>query len=502
MSRHLLIRADANTQIGTGHVMRCLALAQAWQDEGGTATLVARELPEGLQRILRSEQLEIITSPSLSETEDANNLVTLAKNLGSECVVVDGYSFGIVHQKALRNAGIRQLFIDDYGHAKEYVADFVLNQNLTADEAFYRNRDARTSLLLGTRYTLLRREFRRLRGWKRDFAETPTSILLTMGGADPDNITLASLQTLDKLRRTDLLVRVIVGASNSHRAALQDFRPEFLREIEILTTAAMPEMMQRSDLAISATGTTCLELMYMGLPFVGVAISDNQRPIAMELSKRGLADTVDCSNAEFTEVLRKSLERLLGSRSERISLGMRGQGIVDGGGATRIAELLSGSGLALECAAETDCKLIWKWANDPETRSASFESAIIPWEEHVRWYQSKLHDGNSRLWICRDGNNIAVGQVRFAIDGPNATISITLDPAHRGKGLGTVLIEAACRKLFNEEPVLRIHAFIKPANSGSVRAFERAGFMSENPTTIKGQPSLHYLLERREWTTA
>jgi RimJ/RimL family protein N-acetyltransferase len=85
--------------------------------------------------------------------------------------------------------------------------------------------------------------------------------------------------------------------------------------------------------------------------------------------------------------------------------------------------------------------------------------------------------------------------VRFDIEGREATISISLDPAQRGKSLGTLLIWAACRKLVRESNVERIIAFIKPDNVASVRAFEKAGFVKAGETTIHGQRALRFEFE-------
>lgn len=496
MARHLLIRADANTQIGTGHVMRCLALAQAWQDQGGTATLVARELPEGLQRILRSEQLEIITSPSFSETEDANNLVALAKDLASECVVVDGYSFRIVHQRALRDAGIRHLFIDDYGHASEYVADFVLNQNISAEESLYRNRAPQTRLLLGTKYALLRREFRQFAVWQREIAPIATNILVTMGGADEGNISGRVLRALRRVANTDTKVRVIAGPANHHRAALEAMQDDS-PEVEILVSPNMPEVMKWADIAVSAAGSTCWELMFMGLPFLAVAVAENQLKVASRLRDSAIADVFSSAEDMEQEELGARLKELIANSRERIRRSELGRRLVDGCGAMRIINRLRGCDLDLTAATESDCRLVWQWANEPSTRAASFQSNIISWDEHVAWFNAQLHNSNSRLWIARNRAGKPIGQVRFLLDGKDATISIGIDAQERGHGYGQELITLGSDKIARETNVNKVHAYIKPENKASVEAFKKAGFAETVPTSIKGQTALHFVLEIR-----
>ncbi|MGH9649837.1 MAG: hypothetical protein ACRD3I_05135, partial [Terriglobales bacterium] len=164
----LLIRADADLRMGTGHVMRCLALAQAWQDVAGQAEfLTTSDTPDILSR-LRAEGMQVTpaTLPAGSAA-DAAHTASRAREIGASWVVVDGYQFDAAYQQALKSAGLKVLWVDDYGHAPPYCADLVLNQNLCAEESFYLSREASTRLLLGACYALLRREFQSWRDWRR-----------------------------------------------------------------------------------------------------------------------------------------------------------------------------------------------------------------------------------------------------------------------------------------------------------------------------------------------
>ncbi len=132
----LLVRADANPVIGTGHIMRCLALAQAWQDQGGSVTFACAEgLPESLHQRLSSESMSVrLLQVNPGSEADARAVIELARQVQTSVVVVDGYHFGADYQRWLKDAGLRLLFIDDNGHAEHYYADWVLNQNIHASE--------------------------------------------------------------------------------------------------------------------------------------------------------------------------------------------------------------------------------------------------------------------------------------------------------------------------------------------------------------------------------
>ncbi|MFZ2879537.1 MAG: UDP-2,4-diacetamido-2,4,6-trideoxy-beta-L-altropyranose hydrolase, partial [Phototrophicaceae bacterium] len=218
----LLIRADASTEIGTGHVMRCLALAQAWQDKGGGVTYCCATLPQTLHTRLVTEQITVRRLDAMAgSANDAESVIALAREIGAEAVVVDGYVFGSEYQKLIKNAGLRLLFIDDYGHAEHYYADFVLNQNAHADTITYVNRESNTQLLLGTRYALLRREFWPWRGRKRPTVPQANKLLVTMGGSDPDNITMRLLDKLTSILDDKAVhIKTVVGGSNPHLDSL------------------------------------------------------------------------------------------------------------------------------------------------------------------------------------------------------------------------------------------------------------------------------------------
>ena len=224
----LFIRADATTDIGTGHVMRCLALAQAWQDQGGEVFFISHCESEALRQRLVDERMNFI---SISKPHpDPSDLDQTLKELSAMShetsanywLVIDGYHFDAVYQKTIKDAGYKILWIDDYGHAAHYYADLVLNQNISADETLYENREPYTRLLLGTRYALLRREFKKWQDWQREIPDTAQKVLVTMGGGDPDNVTMKVVQALKQINIKGLKAKIIVGPANHNLYVLKE----------------------------------------------------------------------------------------------------------------------------------------------------------------------------------------------------------------------------------------------------------------------------------------
>src|ERR1051326_8299174 len=205
----LLVRADAGERMGTGHVMRCLALAQAWHDSGGNTTfLAAGHLTTLSARLNQAGKVERLDAEAGSDA-DALETCSRARRLGKSWIVLDGYHFSGGFQRRIKEDGLRLLALDDYGHAEHYWADLVLNQNLYARAETYRNREPHTELLLGTEFALLRHEFSKWRGWRRVVPECASKILVTLGGSDPDNVTLRVIQALALLAIEPLQVAVV-----------------------------------------------------------------------------------------------------------------------------------------------------------------------------------------------------------------------------------------------------------------------------------------------------
>ncbi len=219
----LLIRADASTAIGTGHVMRCLALAQTWQDLGGKAAFAMAQSTPAIQKRLTVESCDVWpVSCCAGSIDDVRQTTALAEKQKCEWVVIDGYQFKAEYQRGLKSAGFKILFLDDWGHSEHYLADAVLNQNASAASMLYSGRERYTRLLLGPRYALLRREFNAWRGWKRAIGPTCNRALVMMGGGDAGNVTGTVLEALSLLAMPELETTVVVGGSNPHVGELQD----------------------------------------------------------------------------------------------------------------------------------------------------------------------------------------------------------------------------------------------------------------------------------------
>jgi len=494
----LVIRADASIAIGTGHVMRCLALAQAWQDAGGSVVFASIDLSSSLAQRLRSERFEIVKlDGSPGSAQDASQIEEFSRPHHADWVVVDGYQFDAEYQRKLKDAGLKLLFIDDNGHATHYLADLVLNQNAHASQELYQSRASQTRLLLGPRFTLLQREFRPWRHWKREIVSVPRKVLVTMGGSDPGNVTAMVIRSLQLASIESLEAKVVVGAGNPHIESLERVTNQSETNVSLLKNVTnMPELMAWADVAVSGAGSTCWEMCLLGLPAILIDLAENQRAVAKELDRGGVAIHLGSVGDVIPEKIASKLRWLLSSVETRTALCVRARELVDGKGAERVVSAMRGEMLRLRRVEESDCRLLWEWANDPVVRAASFSSEYIPWEHHQDWFCAKLADPNAVLFLAANPDNVSIGQVRYQLDGLSAQLSVSLAPEFRGKGYGNRIVAMATEELFRTTNVTTIDAYVKPANEASLQMFRRAGFKQEDSRVIHGQPAVHFILQK------
>ncbi|HVR30115.1 MAG TPA: UDP-2,4-diacetamido-2,4,6-trideoxy-beta-L-altropyranose hydrolase [Thermoanaerobaculia bacterium] len=486
----VLFRADANPTIGAGHALRSLALAQAWRNLGGDAALATAELPQPIAERWVADGVSVERLEATpGSADDRAATVALAAARGASWAVLDGYRFGNGFTTTLQRAGVRVLRIDDIGRSA-VADDAILNPNLHADLALYPRRRAGTRFFLGTRYALLRREFARPVVARR--AQHAERLLVTFGGSDPMGLTLPAVRAVAAAARPGLSLRVVVGGATRADEALRRQIEEAHGNCEVVDSAPdMAVQMDWADASISAAGATTWELLNRGVPSLLIPVADNQRPTAVELQRRGAALIAMPEDALEPERLAPALVALLEDAELRRRLAAGGPALVDGGGAARVARALAPAPLVVRRAAERDARPLWRWANDTESRRASFEPEPIPWRTHLRWLEARLADPRCTLLVAEGEGAEPVGTVRFEPADGRAVISVNVAPEVRGRGLGPALICAGLAALADTpQPPEAVDAYIRPDNPRSLAAFAQAGFELTGETVKKGPRAL------------
>jgi UDP-2,4-diacetamido-2,4,6-trideoxy-beta-L-altropyranose hydrolase len=349
----LLVRADATARIGSGHFMRCLALVEQWLATGGVATFLSNCDSELLRRRSELAGARFVPLPKpYPSPDDCVMTLALAEQFERDpaigkrpCVVLDGYHFTESYQQAIRGAGCKLMVIDDCAQLRHYHADLLLNQNIGSEDLTYRC-DPNAKLLLGTRYVLLRPEFRRWQHFERTTRAVARKILVTMGGSDYDNLTAGVIDAVRSIDLFDLEVVVVAGSNNPHYPALRAQALELSRErhesnrgfslrVE-QNVSEMSELMAWADLAISGGGSTCWELMFLQLPFLVVSKAALEEPLVAELHRRGIAISLGNHSQITPERIVRALVELIPNARRREELAKAGRRLVDGDGARRV----------------------------------------------------------------------------------------------------------------------------------------------------------------------
>ena len=362
----IAFRADASTEIGTGHVMRCLTLAERLRTAGHYSYFICRDRPGNMAGVIERYNFHVHMLPTpatrvtgssgegkspyaawlgvrweVDARDTVGALQKLAPNI--DWLVVDHYAIDSHWEASLRPFATGIMVVDDLDD-RRHDCDLLLDQNLSRNpQQRYQGKVAKDCrLLLGPRYALLRDEFNdaRARPAKRD--GSVSRILVFFGGADPGNITDKALQAVQTLRRSDIFVDVIIGTSNPHREVLE-------RKwccIENVTchfqVTNMAELMYKADLALGGGGTTTWERCAMSLPTLVVSLAWNQRAVTEAVAATGAVTYLGTAEEVTAERISDALVRACSSPEKLLEQGRISERLVDGLGTERvIAEMIN-----------------------------------------------------------------------------------------------------------------------------------------------------------------
>jgi len=489
----IAFRTDASDTIGTGHLIRCLTLADALAAAGHECRFALRDHPGCPAGLIgaRGFTLSLLTAPEgehdgdlahaawLGAPQAADAAETLAAiGPGWDWIVADHYGLDWRWEGAMRAAAARVLAIDDLAD-RRHDCDLLLDQNLQRSPDRYEGLvPAGAIVLLGPRFALLRREFAGL--GDRLAARPPvrgSRILIYFGGIDPDGATLTALEGVVRANR-GLAVDVVAGPRNPHLVAI---RRECAGRGDVVLhegDADMSALMAGAALAIGGAGATAWERCCLSLPTILITIAANQRPGAEALAALPAALWIGDAGDVSAQTVADAIETLVDQAPRHAALAAAGRSICDGHGTARVVAEISARSLDLRPAGSADCDPLLAWRNHPDTRRYFHDPGEVSLDEHRAWFAQTCADPDRRLWIG-ESKGAPVGVIRFDRADTSALVSIYLVPGHSGRGLGTALIVAGCRAARGEWPGLRaIDAEALPANEASTRAFAKAGFAS------------------------
>ena len=294
---NIVFRVDSSAQIGAGHVMRCITLANELKQKGYSVVFICGDLIGNLISIIKfpvfrlpkninfhSDNLYLNSLGSSQEQDAKQSIKVIPKNI--DLIVIDNYALDDIWHQKLRKFSQKIMVIDDLAD-KKFDCDILLNQNLGVQKNNYKNKVSEScKLLLGCDYALLRKEFSELREKafiKRKNTKTIKNILISMGGSDVKNITYEILQHLGD----EYNIVVVLGKESPHNNLIINYAEN--KNIEVIVNANnMAELMLNADLSIGASGSSNWERLCLGLPSLVLTIAENQKVFSKNLDKLGL----------------------------------------------------------------------------------------------------------------------------------------------------------------------------------------------------------------------
>ena len=500
----ILFRVDASLQMGTGHVMRCLTLAQALRDRGAHCRFICREHPGHLLEQIRQAGFEAIALPLADQSdrpsppadqpllahapwlgatwsEDAAQTIAALGEDRPDWLIVDHYALDHRWQAQLRPHCGKIMVIDDLAD-RDHDCDLLLDQNLVADlEHRYDQRlPPHCPRLLGPSYALLQPAYGELHPRTPPRLGPVQRILVYFGGADNQNLTGRAIAAFLALDRPDIALDGVINPASPHAAAV---RRQVQGHGNLTLHEGLPSLaplMVQADLAIGAGGATSWERCCLGLPALVVTLADNQTPIAAELHRRGLIRWLGDQASVTVATLKTALLDILQDGEHLTQWSSRCRALVDGQGTEQVAELLllnAETPLMARPAHLGDEALILHWANDSLVRQHAFNPNPIDGASHRAWFYTRLRNPETcQIYILETTTGTPIGQVRFEYSDDAWEIHYGLAAVARGRGLGVPLLRTAMEVFRQSQGGALVFGRVKSDNLPSQKVFERLGF--------------------------
>lgn len=494
-AKRIAIRTDASSEIGTGHFMRCLTLADALKKNGALVSFVVRNLPPYLAQMLQDRNIACHALPEVvnagvivelphsqwlkaSQYQDAEQTLQVLAKHELDWVIVDHYAIDCRWESMLRGIAKKIMVIDDLAD-RQHDCDLLLDQN------YYRDMDMRyvgkvpehCKLLLGPSYALLRDEFRERRKKTQPRDGVIKNLLIYFGGVDSKNYTSIVIHSLTQ-RKYALNVDVVIGKQHPNSREIQDYCKSNAFTCHI-QTEKMAELMAKSDLAICAGGASVWELFCMGIPSICISTARNQKQQIFDLQQAGLVIS-PLEAQDVDEFLIHSLDMVHSDPALLHRISEKIYEMVDGFGVSKVSNLLVSPKIKIRLAEESDSMRIFTWRNHPSIRYSSRSTDEIPWAEHERWFDQRFGKVNQPILIGEIKSE-PVGVVRFDISGGAAEVSIYLVPDCGKSGLGRALLsQAECWLKKHHPNLLAIRATVLSKNIPSVKLFQSLQYVPQN----------------------
>lgn len=498
------VRVDGSTDVGWGHVIRCLALGETLAARGAAVEFVTRELPRELAGRIASRGIaaRVLEASSPAQPVDwqadaaATGAAIGAAGGRPDWLIVDHYGLDDRWETAVSGYADRILAIDDL-EARRHACSVLLDQTPGRNAAEYAGLTSkRCRLLLGPKWALLRSQFAAsreaaLERWAS--AQQVKRILVNLGGTDSRGLLQAVVRGIAG-SGVKAAVDVMIGADRPEIANLvREWVGEGL-EISVLANVEnVARVMARADMAIGAAGTSSWERCALGLPTLLIVVADNQRANARFLDSCGAARYL-CDWHEATpERIGDGVSKFAQDAELLASVSAAASRVCDGRGVDRAHVVLvgatrtkDGGEVSLRLAGPEDEQITYQWQSHPATRRHARNPAVPSRDEHHDWFRRALANPDVLMMIIeRSGKPAGVLRLDPPRTDEEHEVSILVAPESARQGVAAAALRLADRLA----PGWTLRAEVLLGNEASLRLFMRAGYERVAPTTfVRGKP--------------
>ena len=508
----VVFRVDASLKMGTGHVMRCLTLAQVLKENGMGAEFICRKHEGNLINKIRSSgfnvhELEVFEKTKIdnklahshwlgaTQQRDADDCIDILRSVKTDWMVVDHYALDEQWEKILKPYYEKLMVIDDLADRKHQC-------NVLLDQTFGRQIEdylalvsKECQLLLGSQYVLLRSEFTKWRLYSLERRSNPEfdKLFINMGGVDIDNVTESILDELNMCNLpNDLKIDVVMGGLAPHLESVKSKSKALPYKTEVkVDVSNMAEIMANADIAIGAAGSTTWERCCLGLPTIQIATAKNQQ---------FLVETLDRYNIVKLAREIKDIAYLLKDSPKWINgISSSSKEVCDGTGGYKVFNRMTDHKITLEKFGEVDlCNYVnlnesdkiftLNMRNHPEVRKWMYSQDRISEEDHFEFIKNLEGDIKKRYFLVKQEGSV-IGSINFSeIDLFNSVeFGIYTNPFLHMKGAGSLLELVASQYAFIELSVKKIKLEVYLNNKRAINFYKKCNFSLVNAKKVNCQ---------------
>ncbi len=499
----VVFRVDASSQIGTGHIMRCLTLAEYLKNDGIDISFICRKNSGNLRdkiikKGFRLFELEPPGKPrhddklfhsnwlEVTQKEDAEQCKQILEKIKTDWLVVDHYALDHEWESDLKHLCTNIMVIDD-------LADRNHNCDLLVDQTFGRIAEhyidlvpKDCTLLVGSEYSLLRPEFSEWRSYsmERRSQVNLKNLLIAMGGVDFENHTEEVLTKLDSCALPyDLNITVVLGRHYPHLESLKMRVERSKHTINIqVDVENIAEIMANSDLAIGAAGSMSWERCCLGLPTIQIITAENQKFLAEKLSKINASLLVNENN---------SLESLINNATKWMQdVSISTAKITDGTGSLKVASQITKNIVKFTLQDFGEVELInyvdmnfndqafaLKMRNDISIKRWMYSQQEISQNEHYDFIK-KLNGNEERFYFLVKLGGTTVGSINFSNIVPNDSLDFGLftNPYTELRGAGKILEAAGISYAHFKFGIKKVKLEVFSDNIRAINFYKKCGF--------------------------